>query len=98
VKPVLCVHSWRKLFSDLEEDDFQDFSNEEVKRPETIDLMDVSKEIENIEDCLHVTCEPGFWHVTHADQRNGEDKEHYLGSHGTATLLCFALVIVGLIK
>jgi hypothetical protein len=53
----MLVHSWRKLFSDLEADDFQDFTNEEVKKSELIDLVDVSKEFENtddenIEDCL----------------------------------------------
>jgi hypothetical protein len=39
MNPVTLVQSWRKLFSDLEDDDLQDFSNEEISKSEILDMV-----------------------------------------------------------
>jgi hypothetical protein len=37
MNPVTLVSSWRKLGPDVEEDDFQGFSNEEINKSEFLD-------------------------------------------------------------
>jgi protein tyrosine/serine phosphatase len=46
-KPAGLVRSRRKLLSDMEDDDIQNLSNEEINRSEISDSVDVLKGSEN---------------------------------------------------
>jgi hypothetical protein len=42
--------SWRKFLPDLEEEDLQGFLNEELSKPEILDLVCVMRDFENIDE------------------------------------------------
>jgi hypothetical protein len=48
--PVTLVRSWRKLLSDLEEDDLQGFRNEDVSKSEILDIVRATRSFENMDE------------------------------------------------
>jgi hypothetical protein len=48
VNPVTLVQSWRKILSDLEEDDLQAFPIEEISKSEVLDMVCAMRSFENI--------------------------------------------------
>ena len=85
VKPHTLVRSWRKILPDIEESDFQAFSDEEITTAQIMNLAtglngfeDVDEE--NLNEWLKIdACEPGFQYmsdaeiVTAASQQNKEE-------------------------